>query len=197
MSEATQELGGRIPLFDPKALTPAQNLLYDSVQKTMVSWAESSGFIAMLDDGRMLGPFNSILASPEIATSFLALQASEQEHTSLNERVRQVVILTVGAVWKSDYERYAHSAVACRAGLSDAVIRGLAQGEQVDGLTEEEKIAQRFTRHLTADHQIDDQLYAEAFVAFGVRGIVDLIVLAGCYDTVSSLLNAFKVPIPE
>ncbi len=197
MSEANQNLGGRIPLFDPKALTPSQKVLYDSVNKEMVPWAESAGFKASLDDGRLIGPFNSILASPEIATSFLALQASEQEHTSLNERVRQVVILTVGAVWKSNYERYAHSAVARKAGFSEGVIGALTHGEAADGLTQDERVAQRFTRQLTEAHEIDDQLYAEAAAAFGARGIVDLIVLAGCYDTVSSLLNVFRVPVPK
>ena len=197
MSEAKQNLGGRLPLFDPHALTASQKALYDSMNSKMVPWAKSAGFKTKLDDGRFIGPFNSILASPTIATSFLALQASEQEHTSLSERVRQVIILTVGAVWKSDYERYAHSAVARKAGLSEEIIRALAQGEQVDGLTAEERVAQRFTWQLTADHQIDDQLYAETFAAFGTQGIVDLIFLADCYNTVSSLLNAFKVPVPD
>ena len=197
MSDSSQKLGGRLPLFDPKALTQSQKVLYDSMNKKMVPWAELSGFKASLDDGRMIGPFNSILASPEIATSFLALQASEQEHTSLNERVRQVVILTVGAVWKSDYERYAHSAVAQKSGLSEDAIGALIHGEAAEGLTQDERVAQRFTRQLTEFHQIDDELYAEAAAAFGVRGIVDLIVLSGCYDTVSSLLNAFRVPVPQ
>ena len=93
----------------------------------MVPWAESSGFEAKLPDGRLIGPFNTILASPEIASSFLALPASEQEHTSLSERVRQVVILTVGTVWESDYD-------ARRAGLSEDAIRALSQVDEADDL---------------------------------------------------------------
>ena len=197
MPEARQNLGGRLPLFDPTKLTNAQKGVYDEIRKNMVPWAEAAGFKAQLSDGRLVGPFNAILASPEIASSFLALQASEQEHTSLHERVRQVVILTVGAVWKSDYERYAHAAVARKAGLSDEVIRALAEGQQTDDLTEDERIAQRFTKQLTADRQVDDSLYAEAESTLGTKGIVDLIVLAGCYGIVSSLLNAFRVPVPE
>ncbi len=77
------------------------------------------------------------------------------------------------------------------------VIGALTHGEAAEGLTQDECVAQRFTRQLTEAHEIDDQLYAEAAAAFGARGIVDLIVLAGCYDTVSSLLNAFRVPVPK
>ena len=197
MTISNGSLGGRIPLFNPQALTPAQQAAYSHIDKKMVPWAESAGFKAKLADGRLIGPFNTILASPEIGSSFLALQASEQEHTSLSERVRQVVILTVGAVYQSDYERYAHSAVAQKAGLPQDAIHALTQGQATDDLAPEEQVAQRFTKQLTAEHPVDDRLYEEAVSAFGVAGIVDLIFLAGCYYTVSSLLNAFRVPVPE
>ena len=197
MTTSNESLGGRIALFDPQSLTPAQKAVYGTIDKKMVPWAESAGFKAKLADGKLIGPFNTILASPEIGSSFLALQGSEQEHTSLSERVRQVVILTVGAVYKSNYERYAHSAVAQKAGLSQQAIHALKQGEDAEELTPEERVAQHFTRQLAAEHQVDDELYQEALSAFGVTGIVDLIFLAGCYYTVSSLLNAFRVPVPE
>ena len=197
MTISNESLGGRIPLFDPRALTPAQQAVYNTVDKKMVPWAESAGFKAKLADGKLIGPFNTILASPEIGSSFLAFQGSEQEHTSLSERIRQVVILTVGAVYQSDYERYAHSAVAQKAGLSQDAIHALTQGEEADELTPQERVAQRFTKQLTAEHQVADELYQQAVSTFGVTGIVDLIFLAGCYYTVSSLLNAFRVPVPE
>ena len=158
MNSSEQSLGGRLPLFDPQSLTPPQKDVYDSMNSTMVPWAESAGFTAKLPDGKLIGPFNTILASPEIAASFLALQASEQAHTALSERVRQVIILTVGAVWKSGYERYAHAAVARKAGLSQDAIRALSEGVETDELTQDERIAQRFTRQLTAEHAIDDAL---------------------------------------
>jgi len=41
---------------------------------------------------------------------------AEQKHTSLSRRVCEVVILSVGAVWKYDYEIYAHSAVGRKVG---------------------------------------------------------------------------------
>jgi 4-carboxymuconolactone decarboxylase len=44
--------------------------------------------------------------------------------------VRQVVILAVGAVWRSAYELYAHSAAARTAGLPDQVVRALTAGQR-------------------------------------------------------------------
>ena len=43
---------------------------------------------------------------------------------------------------------------------------------------------------------MDDGLYAEALKRFGEKGLVDLVVLAGCYDLVCRLLDLFAVPAP-
>ena len=197
MKISNEDLGGRIPLFDPRALTASQRSLYDFIDKEMVPWAESSGFKAKLPDGRFIGPFNTFLASPEIGSSFLALQSSEQKHTSVSGRVRQVVILTVGAVFESDYERYAHCAVGIKAGFSQEEVHALAEGKDTEGLSPEERLAQRFTKQLSEEHHVADDLYRETVNTFGVEGIVNIIFLAGCYYTISSLLNTFRVPVPE
>ena len=197
MSAAADEaLGGRLKLLSPSELNPDQKRTYDVIDTDMAPWAESAGFRSKTDDGRLIGPFNSVLYSPGISPAFLALQAAEQKHTTLDERVRQVVILTVGAVWGCDYERYAHAAVARKAGMPDAAIAALARGDPADGLGARERLAQRFTYEITANHRVDDALYDEAQAMFGPQGLVDMLYLAGCYDTISSLLNAFKVPTP-
>ena len=98
MPAPSHRLGGRLPLIDPHDLTDAQKKTYDNFDTKMVPWAESAGFKSTIAAGKLIGPFNGILLSPEITKSFLALQEAEQKHTTLSDRVRQVVILTVGAV---------------------------------------------------------------------------------------------------
>ncbi len=197
MADTHDHLGGRTALLPPEALTAPQRKLYDYIDARMVPWAEKSGFQAKLADGRLIGPFNPVLLSPEIGRVFLELQAVEGASTNLSPRVREVVILTVGAVWRCDYERYAHAAVAKAAGLPPAAITALVQGDATIDLEQDEQAARRFTRALIADHQVDDALFEEARATFGEKGIVDLIMLAGCYDLISSLLNAFQVPAPK
>ena len=197
MFDDVDRLGGRTALLAPDALTPSQRRVYDTVDKQMVPWADKAGFKAKLADGRLVGPFNTIMLSPEMGEAFLSLQGVEAKATSLSERVRQVVILTVGAVWRCDYERYAHAAVAREAGLSPCAIATLQQGEPAEDLSEEEDVARRFTLSLSSNHAVSDGLFEEARIRFQDRGIVDMIILAGCYDLISSLLNAFKVPVPQ
>ena len=197
MSVQTETLGGRLPLLDPQALSVTQKEVYDRINKTMVPWADGAHFQSKTEGGRLIGPFNPVLFSPSITPSFLDLQAAEEKHTSLSERVRQVVILAVGGVWESDYELYAHSALARKAGISEEAIRTLATGGLPDDLSDQEKIAQRFTRQLSAEHCVDAALYSAAEHAFGKQGLVDIAFLIGIYHTVCALLNGFEIPAPD
>jgi 4-carboxymuconolactone decarboxylase len=192
-----EKLGGRLPLLDPQALSVAQKELYDRMNRTFVSWAEGIHFQSKTEDGRLIGPFNPILFSPNISSSFLDLHDAEEKHTSLDERVRQVVILAVGAVWKSDYELYAHSAAARKAGLSENAIRTLATGGLPDDLSDQEKVAQRYAQQLSAEHRVDAALYRGVVDAFGEQGVVDLAYLIGIYHITCGLLNSFEIPAPE
>jgi 4-carboxymuconolactone decarboxylase len=196
MANDLEHLGGRLPLFKPDALTAEQRHLYDDMSANWAPWADKAGFQAKLPDGRWIGPFNPLLLSPVLSQAFLHLQRVEGKGTSLSERVRQVVILTVGAVWGCDYERYAHAAVAREAGLSSAAIEALSAGRPSESLKGEDDVARRFALALTAEHRVNDALFEEARQAFNERGIFDLIILAGCYDLVSSVLNAFEIPRP-
>jgi 4-carboxymuconolactone decarboxylase len=162
----------------------------------MAPWAERMGFQAKTEDGRFIGPFNPILFSPEIGASFLALQGVEEKHTALSGRIRQIVILSVGSVWQAAYELYAHAAAGRTVGLSDDAIRDLAAGRPPAELNEQERIAQQFTLQLAAELHVEDELYRTAAGHFGEKGLVDMVVLAGCYHMVCSLLNAFAVPAP-
>ena len=190
------DLGGRLPLLDPASLTDRQRAVYDRLRATMMRWADQSGFRGMTDEGRLIGPFNPVMLSPGIAPAFLDLQDAEQTNTSLSERVRQVIILAVGAVWRAKYELYAHAAVAHKAGLPDDVIRNLAAGVLPEGLSNQEKIAGSFARQLAAQRRVDAELYRTAETAFGTQGLVDITFLAGIYQLVCGLLTAFEIPAP-
>jgi 4-carboxymuconolactone decarboxylase len=197
VSAAEHGLGGRLDLTDRATLDDAARGLFDHITATEVAWARRSGFDATTADGRLIGPFNPSQLNPHLAAAFLQLQAAEQHHTSLDERTRQVVILTVGSVWRAPYELYAHSAVARHAGLSEPVIADLVAGREPDALTEDQRTAHRLSRALSTAHRVDDALYDDAAHRFGAGGIFDITVLAGIYHTVCGILNAFAIPAPD
>ena len=67
MSSQTENLGGRLPLLDPKTLSAGQKEVYDLLNKTMIPWTEKSGFQSTTEGGKFIGPFNPILFAPASA----------------------------------------------------------------------------------------------------------------------------------
>ena len=196
MTASTEHLGGNLPLLEPQALSTEQKELYDRIVATWGAFGESAHFEVETEGGRLIGPFNPMLYSPTISSRLLDLMDTEGSGTSLSERVREVTILSVGAVWKSYYEIYAHTAAARKAGLSQNEIAMLVAGDLPDDLSDQEKIAQRYARQLSKAHHVDANLYRSAVDAFGERGVVDLTYLIGTYHITCSLLNSFDIPAP-
>ena len=196
MSDETQKNDDRLPLLAPDTLDKAQKKVYDRMMTDQIPWATKSGFEAATPDGRLLGPFNSLLYAPEVGQAYLDYFTAEKKNTSLTERVHEVVILGVGAAWNSAYELYAHEAVAKSVGLPEDVVKSLAAGQLAGGLSEQEESAYEFAHQLAAKHRVDPQTYARAKAAFGDKGLVDITMLAGLYLVTCATLNAFEVPVP-
>lgn len=197
MMKGDSTLGGRLPLAELSTMTGEQRALFDSVTANQVPWADKAGFKATTPDGRLIGPFNAFLLHPEVAPKFLAFDAALASHSSLSERVREVVILAVGGVWSADYELYAHSILARNAGISPDAIKSLASGELPDRLGNDEEVAARVARELSTKHRIDDALFAEAEKLFAKQGLFEIAALIGEYHTTCTILNLFAVPAPE
>ena len=107
------------------------------------------GFVAMRDDGTLLGPWN-----PWLHEAFLRQRQSWDlvralaDKPSLPKPVREVAILVTGAHFKSAYELYAHVLVGEQRGLSDEKLSTIVAGQRPVDLTREEAIAYDFASAL-------------------------------------------------
>jgi 4-carboxymuconolactone decarboxylase len=196
MTSGPISLGGRLPLYERDELTPVQQGLFDWQMREAAPWAEAAGFQARTQAGQLIGPFNPALLSPAISKAFFEFVLAEHEGTSLSKRAREVIILTVGAVWQAPYELYAHCAVGRHVGLSDDQVRTLADGGLPKDLKDVEVVVHRVARALSLEHRVDDSLYGEAEKLLGGKGITDAVMLTGVYHIVCGILNAFEIPEP-
>jgi len=98
MTKPSQTLGGRLPLADPTTLTGAQRDLFEALKARWEPLSNKAGVQMTTADGRLIGPYNTFLLHPEVAAKFSEFQAAEATYTTLSPRVREVVIIAVGAV---------------------------------------------------------------------------------------------------
>ena len=196
-SPVNQSLGGRLPLADPATLSGAQRDLYDNLKSTWVAYAQKIGVKSVTEDGRLIGPFNAFLLHPEVTVKLNEFQAAESKHTTLAPRVREVIIIAVGAVWQAEYELYAQRSVARTTGLTDEAVATLASGGVPSDLSDDEQLAAHLAFELMRSHRVDDGLYHKAEKAFGKTGLFDILAVIGEYQVVCSMLAFFEVPAPE
>jgi len=187
--------GARIPKLPPAGLDDEQRALYDAIAGGRR--AQGPQLFRLADaDGCLEGPFNAFLLQPRLGSALQALGAAVRYETALDDRCREIAILVVAAHWNSDFERYAHEAVGRAAGLTDADLAALRDG-QGDVLTGREAVVARIAAALAARGDLDDAEYREAAAELGAAGLFELLTLVGYYATLALQLRVFRVPAPD
>jgi alkylhydroperoxidase family enzyme len=127
---------------------------------------------------------------------FMGAGLLDKGHLTL--RQREIVIHRVTAQCGSQYEWGVHAALfAERAGLDSDRLRSTVHGGPGDACwSPKDALLVRFCDALHADCTIGDALWAEVRAAFSEEAILELLLLAGFYRTVSYLTNALGLP-PE
>jgi 4-carboxymuconolactone decarboxylase len=185
----------RLPLLTPVELSAEQRPLYEDMRNGI---GESfHGFVAMREDGALVGPWNPWLHEARIGKPIWELTKALSQQSNLPDPVRQVAILVTGAHFRAAYEIYAHVPMAEKDRISDAKLATIIAGQRPSDLTREEAIAYDVAAALTSGGVLPELTYRAAVAAFGVHGAAELCYLVGLYCLVSVTLNGFAVPVPE
>ncbi|WP_395312150.1 PGRS repeat-containing protein [Mycobacterium sp. AMU20-3851] len=188
-------LGGRLPLLDLDTATPDQLALAARIKASALPIQQATGIELVTPEGQLIGPLNAFLYNPVSGGAQFDVGETFSSST-LSARVKEVVILSVGGLWGSDYEVWSHAKVARLVGLPEDAIVSLGSGQTPLGLSGSELIAAQFVQELVSTYRVSDELYYAAESAFGRTALVDLVNLASTYLSASAVLNAFEVPVP-
>lgn len=186
----TQEpRGSRLPYLRYEELDARGQQVWDSV-------AGSRGGELVSAEGGLIGPFNAFVHAPGIGKHLSALGGRLRFRTSIDRRLSELAIITVGAAWKAEFEWWAHARMAREHGVSDAVMEAIGRGEDPPIAAEDERVIYAVARELTGTGRVGEESYDAAQRLLGDEGMVELVALCGYYTLISFLLNAFDVPLP-
>jgi 4-carboxymuconolactone decarboxylase len=147
-------------------------------------------------EGGLIGPFNAFVHAPGVGRHLSALGGRLRFRTSIERRLSELAIITVGAAWRAEFEWWAHARTAREHGVSEAVVDAIGRGDEPSFEAEDERIIYHVARDLTSSGRLGQEAYDAAHGLLGDRGMVELVSLCGYYTLVSFLLNAFAVPLP-
>ena len=179
----------RLPPLRRDELSPDGQELWDSI-------VEGRGQQLVTAGGGLAGPFNAFVHEPEVGWRVSSLGQRLRFGTSIERRLSELAIITVGARWQAEFEWWAHARMAREHGVADDIVDAIGRGEDPPITASDERAIYTAARQLSRTGRLDADAYAGAHLLLGDAGMVELVSLCGYYTLISFLLNAFEVPLP-
>jgi 4-carboxymuconolactone decarboxylase len=147
--------------------------------------------------GRVVGPFQVLLHSPELAKRAAHTGAYVRFEGALPQDIRELAIMTVAREMNCLFEWGAHAPLARKAGVREPAITAIRDRNHA-GLNDNEKDVVAYVSQLLAKKRVDEATFRALEQRFGVPALVELTGTVGHYVFIACTLNAFDVtPGPE
>jgi 4-carboxymuconolactone decarboxylase len=134
--------------------------------------------------------FRTLAVNFDLATRMRPLSAGLLAHGTIEPRERELVILRTTAINGADYEWGVHATFFKE--LSSDEIRGTVPGEAHDW-SERDALLMRLCDELNSTARVSDELWHELRQQWSDQQLIELVVLAGWYRTISYVINAAQI----
>ena len=146
--------------------------------------------------GRMINIYRMLLNSPPLAESWFNHSNTVRWKTSLDGRLREIVIIRMGHLAKSAYVLRQHvPALALADGVTLEECDALADWRASKCFSERERAVLAYTDTMTRDITVPDAVFAEVQCHFNDREIVELTVLIASYNMNARVLQALELDL--
>jgi alkylhydroperoxidase family enzyme len=154
---------------------------------------ETLSKVAGMGGGRVLNIFATLAHHPDLMRRWLVFGNHVLGKSTLPIRERELVILRVGYLCKSEYEWGQHVLIAKGCGISDEEIARIAKGPDAPGWSELDAAFLRAADELHADQMVSEETWQRLSKQLERRQLMDLVFTIGQYHLVAMALNTFGV----
>jgi alkylhydroperoxidase family enzyme len=116
--------------------------------------------------------------------------------TELPARDRQLVCLRMLELCGDTYEQTHHVVISAKCGLSEAEIAAAISGTG-SSLTAWDHTVLQATKELYSDQCISDATWAALGKQYSERQLMEIVFLAGCYQTMAMLTKSFGMQLED
>lgn len=143
--------------------------------------------------GKIWNVFSTLVNHATLFRAWLPFATYVLRDNTLPPRERELVILRIGWLCKSEYEWAQHVRIGKRAGLTDDDVRRIRQGPEAAGLDDLDRLLLVATDELRVDACISEPTWQGLARVYNQRQLMDLVFTVGQYNLVSMALNSFGV----
>lgn len=130
---------------------------------------------------------------PVLARAFNVFNGHVLYSSTLSDRQRELVVLRVAALRRSDYEWRQHLMLARDAGISDEEITRIADGPGAPGWTPFDRAMLQAVDELVHDAMVADRTWEELAAGLDREQLMDLVFTVGAYDLLAMAFRSFGV----
>lgn len=139
--------------------------------------------------------FKAMGNSPKVGRNFVRLGNSVLNPELLDPKLRELAILRVGSLLKSEYEFTKHVTIGREAGVTDEQIDELSNRAASKKFSDIERAVLQYTDEVTLNVKVSDSTFAELKKFFDDPAIVKLTATIGYYGMVSRILVALEIEL--
>ena len=132
-----------------------------------------------------------ILRHPALAKAFLTFNNHVAMANSVSKRIRELLILRVSWLRRSEYEFIQHVVLGRNAGLSEAELERVQAGPDAPGWDPIEADLVRAVDELYADARIQDGTWSRLSAHFSTDQLMDIVFTVGCYEVLAMVFKTF------
>lgn len=143
----------------------------------------------------LLNLFKAMGNCPKIGRNFVRLGNVILNPEFIDPKLRELAILRVGNLLKSEYEFTKHVTIGLEAGITKDQINELSNWTASKKFTDIERAVLRYTDEVTLNVKVSDSTFANVKSFFNDQAIVKLTATIGYYGMVSRILVALQIEL--
>jgi alkylhydroperoxidase family enzyme len=146
--------------------------------------------------GKLINVYRLLLNSPPLAESWFNHSNAVRWKTTLDGRLREIVIIRVGHLTQAQYVLRQHvPALALADNVSLDECAALGDWRSSDFFDARERAALAYADAITRDIKVADAIFTEVARHFEVRQLVELTVLIASYNMNARVLEALELDL--
>lgn len=137
--------------------------------------------------------FLALANMPNLLEPLLNFTREMKHGATVEQRLRELSILTVGLTSRCDYEFDHHWNHALKAGVRRAQLEQLADADTSPEFDEKERAVVRYAREATERADVSDETWAALRGHLGVRECMDIVMAVAWYNAVVRMLMPLRI----
>lgn len=150
-------------------------------------------------DGRPKGlnVLGTFAHHPALARAYHVFNGHVLFSTALTERQRELVVLRVAALRKSEYEWRQHVLLAGDVGITPEELEAVADGPDAPDWAPTERAILRAVDELVVGAALSDETWQALATGLETEQLMDLVFTVGAYDLLAMVFGAFQIDLDD